>query len=374
MSALFPDPLTFARPVVRLAREMPVWGDIGAQAIGQGRGPSAVFLPARGPEGAALLRIYAVARALRARGWRVHVLPWKLTLRQRRWCLAAIRPDVVVMQGARHALNRPALYPGQRIVYDLDDADFHLDHLAGPVAEAMSGVSAVIAGSAYVADWCRAAGAGEAHVIWTGAPVSDRPPPPQWFRLPVVAWAQTRPMDYVREAALVRAVMARVAARIPGVTLRLFDRQPGDDPAFADSFAAPGLTVEWVEKARYRDYLKRFDDVAVGLAPLCPETPFSRGKSFGKVLAYLDRGVPVIASAAGEHGSFFTAETGVVSDDPDEWVARTVRFLGDRALRTGVAAAAGEAFRRWLTADAAADRVEAVLKSVIRRDVAAPAG
>jgi len=117
----------------------------------------AVFLPAYGPEGAALLRIYKVAQNLRDLGWRTLVLPWKLTLAQRHRFLARAAADIVVMQGARHALNRPELYPGQTILFDMDDADFHLPHLAEPIRASMPHVSAVIAGSAYIADWCRAA-------------------------------------------------------------------------------------------------------------------------------------------------------------------------------------------------------------------------
>lgn len=90
---------------------------------------------------------YGIAQALRELGWRTLVLPWKLTLAQRRRFLAWSRPDVVVMQGVRHGLNRPALYPDWPILLDMDDADFHLPHLAEPVRDAMGHVVGVIARS-----------------------------------------------------------------------------------------------------------------------------------------------------------------------------------------------------------------------------------
>jgi hypothetical protein len=62
-----------------------------------------------------LLRIYTIAAALRPLGWRTAVLPPGLDLAQRQRLIRLIVPDVLVMQGARHPLNRPALYPGQRI-------------------------------------------------------------------------------------------------------------------------------------------------------------------------------------------------------------------------------------------------------------------
>ena len=167
---------------------------------------------------------------------------------------------------------------------------------------------------------------------------------PQAARPPVLAWAQTRPETYHREAALVRRVTTALARRHPGITLRLYDRRPGDDPGFAQSFMRPGLSVDWRETCGYRDYLKSFDDVSLGLAPLCPEAPFSRGKSFGKVLAYLDRGVPVLASAACEHGGFFTPATGVVSNDERVWEAAASRLLRDPVARQAMVDAAFDVF------------------------------
>lgn len=353
---------TGARAVLHSARGAPV--RVRVALARRGRGPLLACLPSRGPEQSSLLRIYNLATALGGLGWGAVVIPPTLPFEQRQAVLAQLEPDIVLMQGARHPLNRPAFYPGHRIVYDMDDADFHLPHLAGPVAEAMPEVDAVIAGSAYVADWCVAAGARAAHVVWTGTPVSPRPRRPQAGRPPIVAWAQTRPASYVREAAMVRSVMARVASRRPGVTLRLYDRHATDDPAFAESFRCPGLTVEWCRTSRYRDYLASFDDVAVGLAPLCPESPFSRGKSFGKVLAYLDRNVPVVGSDACEHGRFFTADTGVITNDPEAWADGVVALLGTASMREAMAEQAFAAFVARLSTTAAAARVDAVLSGL----------
>ncbi|MEL7181902.1 MAG: hypothetical protein AAFN63_19110 [Pseudomonadota bacterium] len=324
-----------------------------------------MFLPAYGPEGAALLRIYRIAEALRGQGWRTLVLPWRLTLAQRQRFLRRVSPDVVVMQGARHALNRPALYPDQRILFDMDDADFHLPHLAGPVRDAMGQVAGVIAGSRYIAEWCRAAGAPRVDVVWTGAPVTRPPAPPQTVRPPVVAWAQTRPMTYVGEAAWVRDVITRLGAARPGVTLRLFDRQPGDDPGFAATFDAPGVTVEWQPALPYKGFLRALEDVAVGLAPLAPDAPFSRGKSFGKILGYLDRQVPVLASDAGEPAAFFTVETGVLSNAVDVWSQEAKRLLEDADARQTMAAAASDAFEAQLSVAASARAMDRVLRAAI---------
>lgn len=354
---------SLVRPAVGLVREIPVHTEL---VRNKGNGPMAVFLPCEGRVGAALLRIYAIAEALRKLGWRTLVVPPRLTLAQRQRLLVRAGPDILVMQGARHHLNRPEFYPDIPIVYDMDDADFHLPHLARAVRNAMAQVEMVTAGSGYIADWCEQAGAPKVQVVWTGTPVSPRANVPQLNRGKVIAWAQTRPHTYQREADFVRKVARGLARHHPGLTLRLFDRQAEDDPGFAQSFAAPGLSVEWVGAAPYETYLAYFDDVALGLAPLCTDAPFSRGKSFGKVLAYLDREVPVLASDAGEHGAFFEPGLGILSNDPAVWVAEGARLLGDGTARATMAIAARTKFTTHLSTLAAAQHCDAIYRNLIR--------
>lgn len=354
-----PAPLkSLLRPAIQGMRELPVRAELVRQR--RQAGGRVVFLPSRGREQSSLLRIYNVAAGLRPLGWQALVLPWTLTLAQRQRLIARFRPDVLVMQGARHGLNRPALYPEYTVVYDMDDADFHLPHLEQPVREAMGQVAGVIAGSSYVADWCRGQGA-NAHVVWTGTPVSKRRPVPQSKRPPVVAWAQTRPESYTREAEFVLEVMRRLSQQRPEVQLRLYDRQ-GQESGFLERFLEAGIRVEWRETCQYSDYLRSFDDVSLGLAPLCPETPFSRGKSFGKVLAYLDAHVPVIASDACEHGRFFGENNPALPNDPGRWAERMKHLLGNVGARQAVADNDFARFQEQLSLEAAARRVDAVLR------------
>jgi hypothetical protein len=332
----------------------------------RGAAPTVVFLPSRGREMSSLLRIHVVARALRPLGWRTVVVPWRLGLGRRQDILAALRPDLVVMQGARHALNRPDLYPGARIVYDMDDADFHLDHLAEQVRAAMPQVAQVIAGSRYVADWCRAQGA-QAEVVWTGTPVSRRPFRPHDRRGPVVAWAQTTPATYHLERAFVLAVMRDVAARHPGVTLRLYGRRPGEPETILAPFRQAGIAVEWLPTLRYDRFLRSLQDVAVGLSPVAADNPFSRGKSFGKILAYLDRGVPVVAGDRVDHPLFFGRDIGVLSNDAGEVAAAVCRLLENPQERQDVAERAHARFLDVFAPGPVASRIDRVLREVLAR-------
>ncbi len=344
-----------------IPREAPLWP---ALLRPRPNGPHVAFLPSKGREMSSLLRVHLLAPILRTLGWRVMVLPPTLSLEQRRRLLNRFAPDVIVMQGSRHLLNRPALYPGFRIAYDMDDADFHLPHIAAHVEQAMGEVDLVLAGSRYVADWCRARGA-PARVIWTGTPPSRTAPRPQFHRPPVIAWAQSAPVDYVDERAFVADVMRRVAMRRPETRLRLYGRKPEDDGGILAPFMAAGIAVDWLPMMSYARFLRTLDDAAIGLSPICPGNPFSRGKSFGKVLAYLDRGVPVIASDEADHAQFFTSASAVLSNDPAVWADAIDRLLDDDAARQSMADAGFGSFVSRLSTEAAAREVDSALRDLL---------
>lgn len=341
---------------------------VAKSALGP-NGPSGkvVFLPAGGSgSGSTRLRIEGIAGGIGRLGWQATVLPPALGDGARRRRIAALVPDLVVMQGIRHPLNRPHFLGDIPVLLDLDDADFHIPRFREPLEAAMRDVVGVIAGSRYIANWCLRAGAPETSVIWTSAEVSRLPRPPQAGRPPVVAWAQSRPMNYTAEAQMVRAAMRRLGALRPGVRLRLFDRKPGDDAGFATGFEAPGVSVEWLPRMRYSEYLAAHDEVAVGLAPLARENPFSRGKSFGKILACLDRKVPVIASDLGEPRHFFTDKTGVLADDPARIAQVAAQLLRDARARQDIADRAHLAFRDRLGLEHAVAATADVLSRHVR--------
>jgi len=361
-----PAAWTALRAGLRFALHRATVAAVIALAGPRGAAPCAVFLPSRGREMSSLLRIYMVAAALKRQGWQTAVVPWRLDLDSRHRILSALRPDVVVMQGARHPLNRPELYPGARIAYDMDDADFHLDHLAGPVREAMPQVELVLAGSRYVTDWCRAHGA-RAEVVWTGTPVSSAPRKPHVARGPVVVWAQTAPATYHRERAFVLDVMRRVRVRHPDVRLRLCDRRPGEPDTILEPFRAAEIAVEWQGRMGYGRFLRSLGDVAVGLSPVITDNPFSRGKSFGKILAYLDRGVPVVAGDAVDHPLVLDPETAVLSNDPALCADAVCRLLDSPAARQAMADRGHARLRDVFAPERVAAQVDAALCGVLGR-------
>jgi glycosyltransferase involved in cell wall biosynthesis len=108
------------------------------------------------------------------------------------------------------------------------------------------------------------------------------------------------------------------------------------------------------------------------LQPVCLNNEFSRGRSFGKILAYLSGQVAVVASDAVEHPRFFRhGENGfLASDTVDDWVDPIVRLCEDKALRGSVALAGWNDFHARLTTDVFAQRLDLILKSVVNSTLA----
>jgi hypothetical protein len=105
--------------------------------------------------------------------------------------------------------------------------------------------------------------------------------------------------------------------------------------------------------------------VAVGLSPLVTQSPFSRGKSFGKVLGYLDAMVPAVVADAADHARFFTPQSGVVSNDLETCVQAVAMLLADPEAREKMAQTAFADYQKTLSLKAAASRTDVFLRSVL---------
>lgn len=324
----------------------------------------ALFFPSTPPRDSSLLRAYLIADALEARGWATLVAPSQLELGQRRRLLALFRPDVSILRTARHALNDIVHFDGFPVVLDMDDADFADPRLVERLERTCQGALGVIAGSRHVAAWCRRINPAT-EVVWTGTPITAGPRTPHADRGPVVAWAQADPLGYPAELDFVCDVLLRALARGARPTLRLYGWRGAPDDPRLERLRAAGAPVELTPRLDYAGFLRSLQSVAVGLSPICAQSPFSRGKSFGKILGYLDAMTPVIASDEADHALFFDAGSGVISNDPDVWAEALARLLPDPAARAAMAARAFAAFETRLSIPAAAARVDAFLGRLV---------
>ncbi|MEO0360728.1 MAG: glycosyltransferase [Pseudomonadota bacterium] len=334
-------------------------------ATAKGDAGSILFFPSYWRVQSSLLRVDHVAERLAERGWRTAIARPDFDLARRRRLLEAMSPDVLFIHLARNEHHDPALYPGRRVVFDMDDADWLNPRFAERVEACVAGAAGVIAGSRHLRRWCDEHGAKRSTVVWTGTPPSEGPRPAHEDRAPIVTWAQSDPANYPEELAFVEDVMTRVAARRPGVRLRLYGWRERYEASLTAGMERAGVAVEKVAPLPYADFLRSLRETAVGLSPVIEANPYSRGKSFGKILAYFDAEVPVVTSDAVDHPLLFTHENGVMSDDPAVWAAEIEALLVDPTRRAAMGRAGFETMRARLSSDAAATRVEAFLKEVI---------
>ena len=357
---------TLRRLFGRYARELVVLCSVFSRADQRF---SALFMPSHGPQdGASNLRGYLIAQRLRILGWNASVCHPSLTLRQRRRIIRFLRPDVILMQMARHPLNRPSLYEVPT-VFDIDDADYVDPCQTANVVNAIEQSAAVIAGSQTVAEYCRQQNR-NVHVVWTGTPVSNDVMRPQVDRDRVVTWAALRPVLCPAEARFVHAVLRSLIKLTSDFRFLLYcDDGSRAYETFADQFRKLGIDVETRPLfTKYSDFLESLDDAAVGLAPLVDMSGFSAGKSFGKLLAYMDRGIPIVTHPVVDHPLFFeNGSNGYMAESADDWALIIAGLLADPAQRQQIADAARIDLRRRLSTEEAARQVEAVLMGVIRK-------
>jgi len=330
------------------------------------RRPSVVIFPTNQPwDPASNLRAWLVAPELEKLGWRVVVVPEPLSLAQRKRVLDFERPDVVFIQQTRNVLNEPRFYAPYPCVLDADDADY-LDtrsQVHERIVRAATDAKAVVGGSRFVAS-CLANHNANAHVLWTSTPKRDvawRVAPEE--REPIIAWAHASPLAYHREAEFVQRVMIAVSSRTRATFWLFGTTESAAQPWFAPIRDASGVCVA-IPPLEYSAYLERVAEAAVGLQPVDTTNEFSRGKSFGKLLAYLAGEVAVVASNAVDHPRFFRdGETGMLpAHDVDAWATAIVTLLTDRELRGRIARAAHAKFSARLTSDVFAKLLDPILR------------
>jgi len=339
---------------------------LGVRLLLTGRrgAPTVLIFPSNQPwDPASNLRAWLVAPVLERLGWRVVIVPEPLSLAQRRRIIGWSKPDVLFMQQTRHPLNQPKLYQPLPCVLDADDADYLDPRHQSRIAESARDAAAVVGGSTFVAR-CLSRHNPEAHVIWTSTP-GDAPTPattPEQ-RSPVVIWAHATPLDYPREAAFVRETMRLVCER-RACEFWLF----GSDEASARDWFAPiraaGGVCHAIPPMDYAAYLNKIASAAIGLQPIAPDNPFSQGKSFGKLLAYLAGQVAVVASRAVDHPFFFRhGINGLLPEhDPQAWAKDIVSLLDDPVWRCRMAKAGHQDFESRLTTDVFARLLDPVLR------------
>lgn len=220
---------------------------------------------------------------------------------------------------------------GRPIVYDIDDAIFHMYDahpsavvrrlLGGKLRPLVSRAAVCLCGNDYLANYVTAAG-GRAVVVPTVVDTdhvrpalarTDHPLTIGWIGSPST-WRYVEPL-----LPALLPVIARLGARF---------RVVGAGPA------ARGIAgidaVDWAEAREVAD-LQAMD---IGLMPV-PDEPWARGKCGYKLIQYMACGLPGIASPVGVNSAIVDhGVDGFLARTEGEWVEALTQLAGDPAMRS----------------------------------------
>jgi glycosyltransferase involved in cell wall biosynthesis len=276
------------------------------------------------------------------------------------------RPDVVWVHYELFPylpgfVEKMAGLAGAPIVYDFDDAIFHMydQHrssgvralLGGKLEPLLSRASACMCGNAYLQDYasrfCR-----DCRIFPTVVDTDAyRPLPKADGDRPVIGWiGSPSTWPYVRPLLdLIRSVAEQHHAAV---------RVVGAGPSARN---IPGIeAVDWEEATEIAE-VQRMD---IGIMPV-PDEPWARGKSGYKLIQYGACALPVVASPVGVNSEIVRhGDTGFLVSDAEAWRACLTKLLADPALRRRLGQAGRERIDTHYSLAAHAPRLIALLRQV----------
>lgn len=310
-------------------------------------------------------RVYGMAVRLRQQGWRVIVVPHQLSLAQRRRILRLENPDMLLIQTSRHELNRPALYQARNMVFDIDDADFENPAARQSVIDCCTGSSMVICGSTYIRNFCHQHNE-QTCVIWTGMENQHAGYPLPSTRRNIVAWGTSNSLAYAAEREFVGRVTRILSQRLE-FELWLYGASEHPDLLdFKSRMQDMGVPCQLIPPMSFAAYHQSLESCAVGLHPISVENSFSRGKSFGKLNSYIQRGVPIVTQRALDYPEFFSdGHSAMLADGEEDWANRIEALLQQRLLRDALASQAFSYFLQELDTPVVAKKVARILDACL---------
>ena len=103
-------------------------------------------------------------------------------------------------------------------------------------------------------------------------------------------------------------------------------------------------------------------DFQIGIMPL-PDTAWARGKSGFKLIQYMARGIPVVASPVGANRDIVESGVeGFLAAGKEAWVEALDRLAQDAVLRARLGEAGRRKVERHYSLQVTAPRLEAVLR------------
>lgn len=265
-------------------------------------------------------------------------LPAQLSNSQRKRIAKIISPDVVIHQTFMNEKANPKHFPYAINIIDLDDAHFNDPILREHFIEKVKVTDAGIAGSRYVKNWLNQY-LNVTKLLWT--PSSSIPTAleaPEGKSDNTLVWATTRPLiNYPEEAEFLLKVLIKVAEKRAFKLHVIGEADSHQLNSFFGQLLEHNCTLVHSAHLPYDRFLDLLKKDTIGLAPLIPDD-FKIGKSFGKIIAYISSGLPVVTSDVADHPIFFDhGANGFISNNIDIWVTSILRLLESKELRRNMA-------------------------------------
>lgn len=257
--------------------------------------------------------------------------------------------------------ERFAALAGKPLVYDFDDAIFHMYDgfrnraldwlLRDKLVPLLSRADAVVAGNAYLADYARRHCAATT-VIPTVVDTDRYVPTARGDSAPVIGWIGS-PSTWAGVAPM--ASMLTALAREHGGTVRVVGAGPG--ASGIDGLVA----VPWQEATEIAEVQR----IAIGIMPV-PDAPFMRGKCGYKLIQYMACGLPVVCSPVGVNAQIVThGVNGLHARTEREWHDAIELLLCDPALAARMGTEGRRRAVEHYSLSAQAPRLESVLKRAV---------
>lgn len=257
---------------------------------------------------------------------------------------------------------------GVPYVVDYDDAIFHrydlsnrafVRHLLGRKIDAvMQGASTVLAGSPYLAERARTAGAQRVELLPTVVDLNRYPRPDG---------LAGRPEDSILTIGWIGSPMTvKYLDGIAGALRNLQKRHRVRVLLIgAGDSALDGVAAEvrpWSEQTEIGD----LQEIDIGVMPLL-DTPWERGKCGYKLIQYMACGTPVVASPIGVNTDIVTPGlNGYLATTEAEWVKALEALLLDRGRRHEMGRAGRQLVEERYSVQAVVPRLSQLLLSAAR--------
>lgn len=302
-------------------------------------------------------------------GWDIVLAPPQLELTQRKRLCKLLKPDAIFFLKARTWKNHPSHYPYIPLIFLMDDADFLDPKEHDHVVECTKAASLVIAGNEYVKAWCLQHNDNVEKIWVPHTPRSAEPKVSNAQRLNIIIWAPNNPVGYTTESDFITDVISKLQSTRSDFEFWMTGCK---NKEWANTFAKPLLDQGVNLKQfgyfdQYADYLGTIAQTPIGLHPVRLENEYARGKSFGKILSYINASTAVVTDDVPDHSDFFTHQSnGMLASTVDEYVQSITYLLDHPAERESMTDRAYSDFLTQLATPIAAKKLDTAIRNAIQ--------